>query len=48
LQKIHVIEDYIHAVHFVHNREGRYSMLRNLGIEEYQAEKARASVLAAS
>ena len=47
LQKIHVIEDYIHAVHFVHNREGRYSMLRNLGIEEYQEEKARASALPA-
>lgn len=44
LQKIHVIEDYIHAVHFVHNREGRYSMLRNLSIEEYRNEKARATV----
>lgn len=44
LQKIHVIEDYIQAVHFVHNREGRYSMLRNLGIEEYREEKARSVV----
>nr|CAA6825732.1 MAG: FIG007317: Chromosome segregation protein SMC-like [uncultured Thiotrichaceae bacterium] len=44
LQKIHVIEDYIQGVHFVHNREGRYSMLRNLGIEEYQAEKAKVAV----
>ncbi len=42
LQKIHVIEDYIKAVHFVHNREGKYSMLRNLSIEEYQKEKDKA------
>ncbi len=41
LQKIHVIEDYINAVHFVHNREGKYSMLRNLSIEEYREEKAK-------
>ncbi len=41
LQKIHVIEDYINAVHFVHNREGKYSMLRNLTIEEYRKEKAK-------
>ena len=41
LQKIHVIEDYINAVHFVHNREGKYSMLRNLSIEEYKKEKAK-------
>ncbi len=39
LQKIHVIEDYINNVHFVHNREGKYSMLRNLSIEEYHQEK---------
>ncbi len=39
LQKIHVIEDYINNVHFVHNREGKYSMLRNLSIEEYHEEK---------
>ena len=41
LQKIHVIEDYINAVHFVHNREGKYSMLRNLSIEEYREEKEK-------
>jgi uncharacterized protein YPO0396 len=41
LQKIHVIEDYINAVHFVHNREGKYSMMRNLSIEEYREEKAK-------
>ena len=43
LQKIHVIEDYINAVHFVHNREGKYSMLRNLSIEEYREEKSKVS-----
>ncbi len=43
LQKIHVIEDYINAVHFVHNREGKYSMIRNLSIEEFKEEKAKAS-----
>jgi uncharacterized protein YPO0396 len=45
LQKIHVIEDYIHGVHFVHNREGKYSMLCNLSIDEYQQEKAKTSRL---
>ncbi len=43
LQKIHVIEDYINAVHFVHNREGKYSMLRNLSIEEYRKEKDKSN-----
>jgi uncharacterized protein YPO0396 len=41
LQKIHVIEDYINAVHFVHNEGGRNSILRNLTVEEYREEKAR-------
>lgn len=40
LQKIHVIEPYVAAVGFVHNEEGRRSMLRNLTIEEYRAERA--------
>jgi len=40
LQKIHVIEDYIHAVHFVHNEGGKYSVIRNLTVEEYHREKA--------
>ncbi|MCF6291100.1 MAG: ATP-dependent exonuclease SbcCD, C subunit-like protein [Desulfobacterales bacterium] len=43
LQKIHIIEDYIHAVHFIHNEEGRNSMVRNLTIEEYREEKKRRS-----
>jgi uncharacterized protein YPO0396 len=43
LQKIHIIEPFINAVGFVHNQDGRLSMLRNLTIEEYRAEKARAA-----
>lgn len=41
LQKIHIIEDYIAAVHFVHNEGGHNSVVRNLTIEEYRAEKER-------
>jgi len=40
LQKIHVIEPYVASVAFVHNEEGRLSMVRNLTIEEYRAERA--------
>jgi uncharacterized protein YPO0396 len=40
LQKIHVIESHISSVGFVHNEDGRISMLRNLTIEEYRAERA--------
>ncbi len=43
LQKIHVIEPFVHSVGFVHNEDGRISMLRNLSIEEYREEKARAA-----
>ena len=39
LQKIHIIEPYVSSVGFVHNEGGRSSRLRNLGIEEYQAQK---------
>lgn len=39
LQKIAVIEDYISAVHFVHNEGGSSSMVQNLTIEEYRARK---------
>lgn len=41
LQKIHVIEPYVAGVGFVHNEDGRRSMLRNLTIEEYRAEQRR-------
>jgi uncharacterized protein YPO0396 len=40
LQKIHIIEPYISSVGFVHSDDGRISMLRNLTIEEYRAERA--------
>ena len=40
LQKIHIIEPYIAGVGFVHSENGRISMLRNLTIEEYRAERA--------
>lgn len=40
LQKIHIIEPFVASVGFVHNPDGRRSLLRNLTIEEYRAEKA--------
>ncbi|MEO7427648.1 MAG: ATP-binding protein [Fibrobacteria bacterium] len=40
LQKIHIIEPYVACVGFVHNQEGKLSLLRNLTIAEYRAEKA--------
>lgn len=39
LQKIHIIEPYVAAVGFVHNQDGRESLLRNLSIEQYQNER---------
>lgn len=44
LQKIHIIEPFVSSVGFVHNEEGRASRLRNLSVEEYQVEKAKAAV----
>ena len=43
LQKIQVIEPHVAGVGFVHNEDGRRSMLRNLTIEEYRAERAARS-----
>jgi len=40
LQKIHIIEPHVFSVGFVHTDNGRLSMLRNLTIEEYRAERA--------
>lgn len=40
LQKINVIEKHISTVHYVSNPAGQASMVRNISIEEYQAEKA--------
>lgn len=39
LQKIHIIEDYVRSVHYVHNEGGCDSVIRNLTLEEYKAEK---------
>ncbi|MFP4350720.1 MAG: ATP-binding protein [Desulfococcaceae bacterium] len=39
LQKINIIEDYIRAVHFVHNEGGKHSILKNLTVDEYRREK---------
>jgi uncharacterized protein YPO0396 len=39
LQKIHIIEPYVSAVGFVHNNDGRESVLRNLSIEQYREER---------
>jgi uncharacterized protein YPO0396 len=39
LQKINVIEKHISTVHYVSNPTGQSSMVRNISIEEYQAEK---------
>lgn len=47
LQKIHVIEPYVAAVGFVDNPTSRYSRLRTLTIEEYQAERAERAHAAA-
>lgn len=41
LQKIHIIEPFVAGVGFVHNADGRNSVLRNLSIEEYRAAKER-------
>lgn len=41
LQKIHIIEPYVASVGFVHNEQGRESMLRCLSIEEYREQKAK-------
>jgi len=39
LQKINIIEDYIRAVHFVHNENGKRSILKNLTVHEYREQK---------
>lgn len=41
LQKIHIIEEYIRSVHYIYNENGADSMVRNLTLEEYHAEKER-------
>jgi uncharacterized protein YPO0396 len=44
LQKIHIIEPFVAGVGFMQNEDGSSSKLRNLSIEEYHAEKSKASV----
>lgn len=39
LQKINVIENYVKNIHYVHNYEGKKSVVRKMSIEEYQAKK---------
>lgn len=39
LQKIRTIEDYINAVHFVHNTNGKRSEVHNLTIAEYKEQQ---------
>lgn len=39
LQKIHIIEPFVSSLGFVHNADGRKSVLRNISIEQYRAEK---------
>ncbi|MEQ1697949.1 MAG: ATP-binding protein [Hyphomicrobiaceae bacterium] len=39
LQKIHVIEPHVSSVGFVHNEDGKRSLLRNMTIEEYRVER---------
>lgn len=39
IQKINIIEPYIHSIHFVHNHEGMDSSVVGLRIEEYLEQK---------
>jgi uncharacterized protein YPO0396 len=41
LQKVHIIEPYVHAIGFVDNPEGNYSRLQTLTIEEFHEERGR-------
>jgi uncharacterized protein YPO0396 len=45
LQKIHIIEPFVSSVGFVHIDDASRSMLRQLTIEEYRAEKAARSLV---
>lgn len=41
LAKINIIENYIRYVHFVSNENGSNSLIKNLTIQEYRAEKEK-------
>jgi uncharacterized protein YPO0396 len=45
LQKIHVIEPYVHSVGYVDNPTGSHSRLQTLTIEEYRARKRALSLV---
>jgi uncharacterized protein YPO0396 len=48
LQKIHIIEPFVSSVGFVHNEDGKHSLLRNLSIEEYRAEQEARKLITAT
>ena len=41
LQKVHVIEPYVHSIGFVDNPSGNYSRLQTMTIEEYRERRAK-------
>ena len=41
LQKIHVIEDHVNFVHYVHNEGSKNSVLRTLTVEQFKAERVK-------
>lgn len=41
LQKINIIENYVNTVHFVSNKDGNNSQVRNLSYSEYLEEKVK-------
>jgi uncharacterized protein YPO0396 len=47
LQKINIIENYVNAVHFISNKDGNNSQVRNLTYEEYVEEKIKRKLLTA-
>ncbi len=48
LQKINVIENYVNTVHFVSNKDGNNSQVRNLTYAEYLQEKVKRQLQSAS
>lgn len=39
LQKLNIIEDYVQSIHYIHNHDGKESVVRNMTVEEYRAKK---------
>ncbi|MCU0442335.1 MAG: AAA family ATPase [Bacteroidia bacterium] len=46
LQKIHIIENHVNAVHYVSNPDGNNSEIQNLTVEEYRMEKLKKELIA--